>query len=111
MTNGEKMKEIFPQGIISYSGIFIIFDINGYCQQYSPNWWNAEYKEPSYSEKPNKSEIPTGSPTKNDLAVDWDELKRKIFMEVDGGTDDRWLRYVDVCDRISNSIDEFVSRL
>ena len=45
MTNGEKLKETFPQGTISYSGIFIIFDINGYCQQYSPNWWNAEYKE------------------------------------------------------------------
>ena len=57
------------------------------------------------------SVTPQEPTTKNDLAVDWDELKRKIFMEVDGGTDDRWLRYVDVCDRISNSIDEFVSRL
>ena len=45
--------------------------------------------------------------TKNDLGVDWDELKRKILMEVDGGTDDKWLRYTDVCDRISDSIDEY----
>lgn len=47
--------------------------------------------------------------TKNDLGVDWDELKRKILMEVDGGTDDAWLAYGEVCDRISNSIDEFVA--
>ena len=49
--------------------------------------------------------------TKNDLGVDWDELKRKIFMEVDGGTDDRWLRYGDVCDNISNSIDDFKANM
>lgn len=49
--------------------------------------------------------------TKNDLEVDWDELKRKILMEVDGGTDDRWLRYADVCDNISNSIDDFKADL
>jgi hypothetical protein len=39
--------------------------------------------------------------------VDLDELKRKILMEVDGGTADYWLRYCDVCERISNSIDEY----
>ena len=39
--------------------------------------------------------------------VDFDELKRKILSEVDGGTDDKWLRYGDVCDRISDSIDEY----
>lgn len=39
--------------------------------------------------------------------IDLDELKRKILMEVDGGTDDKWLRYADVCDRISDSIDEY----
>ena len=49
------------------------------------------------------------SATKNDLGVDWDELKRKILMEVDGGTDDAWLAYGEVCNRISNSIDEFVA--
>jgi ribosomal protein S27AE len=32
-------------------------------------------------------------------------------MEVDGGTDDRWLRYADVCDNISNSIDDFKADL
>ena len=45
--------------------------------------------------------------TKNVLGVDWDELKRKILMEVDGGTDDRMMRYCDVCDRISDSIDKY----
>ena len=49
--------------------------------------------------------------TKNDLGVDWEELKSKIFMEVDGGTDDNWLRYGEVCDRISNSIDDFKANL
>ena len=49
--------------------------------------------------------------TKNDLGVDWDELKRKILMEVDGGTDDKWLSYSDVCDNISNSIDDFKADL
>lgn len=36
-----------------------------------------------------------------------EELKRNILMEVDGGTDDMYLRYADVCDRISNSIDKY----
>ena len=36
-----------------------------------------------------------------------EELKRKILMEVDGGTDDRYLSYADICDRISNSINEY----
>ena len=49
--------------------------------------------------------------TKNDLGVDWDELKRKILMEVDGGTDDAWLAYGEVCNRISNSIDEYVQNI
>lgn len=30
-------------------------------------------------------------------------------MEVDGGTDDKWLRYADVCDRISDSIDKYIA--
>jgi len=52
---------------------------------------------------------PQASTAKNDLGVDWDELKRKILMEVDGGTDDAWLAYGEVCNRISNSINEFVA--
>ena len=36
-----------------------------------------------------------------------EELKIKILMEVDGGTDDRYLSYVDVYNRISNSINEY----
>lgn len=49
--------------------------------------------------------------TKNDLGVDWKELKRKILMEVDGGTDDAWLACGEVCNRISNSIDEYVQNI
>lgn len=44
---------------------------------------------------------------KQEPKIDLDELKRKILMEVDGGTDDKWLRYTDVCDNISKSIDEY----
>ena len=40
-------------------------------------------------------------------AVNLYELKHKILTEVDGGTDDYWLRCVDVRTRISNSIDEY----
>ena len=36
------------------------------------------------------------------------ELKRILLMEVDGGTDDRYLRYTDVCDQISNTIDAYI---
>lgn len=36
------------------------------------------------------------------------ELKRRLLMEVDGGTDDRYLRYADVCNRISNTIDTYI---
>ena len=43
--------------------------------------------------------------------IDLDELKRRILMEVDGGTDDRMLRYSDVCDRISDSIDEYKAEI
>lgn len=37
-----------------------------------------------------------------------EELKRKLLMEVDGGTDDKYLRYTDVCDRISDTIDTYI---
>jgi hypothetical protein len=113
MTNGEKIKEIFPNRVLTsinnsyYWGDDILV---------SKSFWNAEYKEPSSSgkpnksieekcpcyycehfeikglshceiheeaygdsrcndyhkinQKPNKSEIPTDSTTKNDLGVD-----------------------------------------
>ena len=51
------------------------------------------------------------SVTPQEPRIDFDELKRKIFMEVDGGTGDNWLRYGDVCDRISDSIDEFAQKV
>jgi len=38
-----------------------------------------------------------------------EELKRWLFMEVDGGTGDNYLRYADVCDRISNTIDTYIN--
>ena len=36
-----------------------------------------------------------------------EELKRKILMEVDDGADDKYLSYVDICNRINNSIDNY----
>jgi hypothetical protein len=129
MTNGEKIKEIFPDTKINtqydnpFGDRFIVFTLNNEDMQVNIEWWNVEYKEPSNSEKPNrsveekcpcyhceyfeikgwshckihedaygdsrcndyrkanqgsnkvnqclnKSEIPTGSTTKNDLGVD-----------------------------------------
>jgi hypothetical protein len=71
MTNGEKIKAIFPSAEIDIGNggndIWIAID----CWTiFKKEWWNAEYQEPSDSENSNKSEIPTGSTTKNNLAVD-----------------------------------------
>ena len=63
MTNGEKIREVFPNARIGYHKATDLVDehvtvfINGCdtCQDYSMEWWNAEYKEPT---------------TKNDLGVD-----------------------------------------
>lgn len=76
MTNGEKIQTILDvdrdctevhgkNGIMTFS--------------VSQDWWNAEYQEPSNSEKPNKSEIPTSSTTKNDLGVDC--ISRKAVLD------------------------------
>ena len=48
--------------------------------------------------------IQSGTP----LSKHMEELKRRLLMEVDGGTDDKYLRYTDVCDRISNTIDTYI---
>lgn len=89
MTNGEKIKNIYPDlEIISEIKDVYVIILEGH-NVWSPklevfkSWWKAEYKEPSNSGKPNKSEIPTGSttdvpennvgkiePTKNNLGVD-----------------------------------------
>lgn len=125
MTNGEKIKEIFPNakiecGLYGISGIpLVCLDLGTKCDvhemSFVKDWWNAPYKEPSSSEnrtsrlekkcpcyycehfeikglshckihedaygdsrcndyhkinqKTNKSEIPTGSTTKDDLAL------------------------------------------
>ena len=63
MTNGEKIKEIFPNANIKYNKatelvdehVTVLIDDCDTCQDYSLYWWNAEYKEPT---------------TKNDLAVE-----------------------------------------
>jgi hypothetical protein len=58
MTNGEKLEQIFPDGICPFS----------------KSWLDCEYKEPltkvNQDLTKNKSEIPTSSTTKNDLVVD-----------------------------------------
>jgi hypothetical protein len=68
MTNGEKIKEIFPSIEIyekSHDAIRIKF--NSF-------WWNAKYIEPltkvNQDLTKNKPENPTSSTTKNDLGVD-----------------------------------------
>lgn len=67
MTNGEKIKEIFPSTdsrLDEKTGITTVKWADNTTKFFKTNWWNAEYK------KPNKTEIPTGSTTKNDLGVD-----------------------------------------
>ena len=53
MTNGEKIKEIFPNGVLTSGGSNSYYWGNDILV--SKNLWNAEYKEPK---------------TKNDLGVD-----------------------------------------
>ena len=61
MTNGEKIKEVFPDTKIitqydnPFGDRFMVFTLNNEDMQVNINWWNAEYKEPT---------------TKNDLGVD-----------------------------------------
>lgn len=55
MTNGEKLKEIFPNAEIDY-GLRGVVAVNFIHKTiFDSDWWNAEYKEPT---------------TKNDLRVD-----------------------------------------
>ena len=55
MTNGEKLREVFPdikmcgesKGTLDYS-------LGGMVHRAMKSWWGAEYREPSSSEKPNR---------------------------------------------------------
>lgn len=53
MTNGEKIKEIFPNTKIitqydnPFGDRFIVFTLNTKDMQVNIEWWNAEYKEPT----------------------------------------------------------------
>jgi hypothetical protein len=93
MTNGEKIQTILN---VDRDCTEVHGENETMTFTVTQNFWNAKYKEPT---------------TKNNLGVDWDELKRKILMEVDGGTDDAWLAYGEVCENISNSIDDFKADL
>ena len=72
MTNGEKFKEVFKTSDVYEGHSYAFVWMSKYDEEAEINidWWNAEYIEPSSSENSNKSEIPTNSTTKNDLAVD-----------------------------------------
>ena len=48
--------------------------------------------------------VKNGAPLPNVLS----ELQTELLMTVDGGTDDKYLRYCDVCDRIEGTIKEFL---
>lgn len=49
MTNGEKMEKVFGLDIN-------VLETSNYSYIVPIEWWDAEYKEPSSSEKPNKSD-------------------------------------------------------
>jgi len=58
MTNGEKLKETFPNldtSIVGDGDVIDVYNLGTYCQTFDVEWWNAEYKE---------------STTKNDLGVE-----------------------------------------
>ena len=38
-----------------------------------------------------------------------EDLIAKVLEEVDGGTDDKYIRYNDICDRVTKSIKEYFS--
>lgn len=69
MTNGEKIKEIFPDTKIitqydnPFGDRFMVFTLNNEDMQVNIDWWNAEYKEPT---------------TKNELVVDC--IRRKSVL-------------------------------
>ena len=63
MTNGEKMQAVFPYiEMWGESKDTLDYSLGGMVHRITKSWWNAEYKEP------NKSEIPTGSTTKNGIS-------------------------------------------
>ena len=81
MTNGEKIKEIFPDTKIitqydnPFGDRFMVFTLNNEDMQVNIDWWNAEYKEPT---------------TKNDLEVDAVSRKaviNQIFYSTDNNGD------------------------
>ena len=49
MTNGEKIKEIFPSTdsrLDENTGIMLVKWVDGATKCFKADWWNAEYKEP-----------------------------------------------------------------
>lgn len=69
MTNGEKIQTILD---VDRDCTEVHGDNGTMTFTVTLDFWNAEYKEP------NKSEIPTGSATKNDLGVDCISRKQAI---------------------------------
>jgi hypothetical protein len=65
MTNGERLKVVLKPRLdeIKIYGDWVEIEIQRLGINFSCTleWWNAEYKEPSSSEKLNKSETPTSS--------------------------------------------------
>ena len=115
MTNGEKLKEIFPNieaRLDAKTGIMIIKWTNDTTKCFKASWWNAEYKEPTdkidcdnadcnncvnhkYCDyEPNKSEIPTGSDCVS---------REKVWFMITGG------KYLDEDDE--QFIDRLVNKL
>lgn len=90
MTNGEKIKEIFPnlRVILRDSCVQVMDEDCSFCNAYTLEWWNAEYEEPTirncFGCKYSKDNHNSGTEechlcmwenqytptTKNDLAVD-----------------------------------------
>lgn len=56
MTNGEKMRKVFPNiKLLGESKDTWDYCLGGMIHRIMKNWWNAEYKEPCSSVKPNRA--------------------------------------------------------
>ncbi len=79
MTNGEKIKETFPNLRITEfeSYICVMGENYEFNNAYPKKWWNAEYKEPSSLGNPNNSENPISSTTKKCTTCAYREIDGK----------------------------------
>ena len=90
MTNGEKMRAVFPNiKMWGESKDTLDYSLGGMIHRIMKNWWNAEYKEPSNSGTPN-SWIPVSETLPEDrrpvlVTAYWHETYQTMMASYFGG--------------------------